>query len=211
VLRQKQDSSTGERWQDIGPDDGSADLTEQVRDALRHLYDYAYLQTHVLTRFTQQDQNGVSSSAGQQLGRQLQAAITALQPETGSTAPSAANRRTRLLRLRYLDEMEAPAVQQTLAISRSTYQREHAVALRAITSLLQKRWSGTVPAPHAGAAGAQIGPAERTYLTSFVGRERELAEVDRLLVRPAPGRPALPIQSLSEGVAAMPTGLGSSH
>jgi hypothetical protein len=178
---------TGGLVQPEEPGNGYSDLMEQVRDALRHLYDYAHLQTHALTRFSQQDQDGDSWSAGQRLGRQLQAALAALQPEAAA-APSAANRRARLLHLRYLDEMEALAVQHSLSISRSTYQREHAIALRAVTSLLHTRWNvAGASAAHRQAAPAEVtaetAQHEPTFLTSFVGRERELAEVGRLLDR----------------------------
>ncbi|MGH2457889.1 MAG: ATP-binding protein, partial [Chloroflexota bacterium] len=105
--------------------------------------------------------------------------------------------RYRLLALRYLDGLTPPEVQQALAISRSTYQREHAGALAALTSVLAERWqirvpgatrsSDPSPARHPRAAvdpgrpGVALAGGPPSQLTSFIGRESDVQEVSRLL------------------------------
>jgi len=64
------------------------------------------------------------------LGERLQDAIVALRPDAAS-ADSLAERRYRLVSLRYLEGLEQADVERALAISRSTYHREHAGALAA--------------------------------------------------------------------------------
>ncbi len=162
------------------------DMLEQVRDALRHLHDYAYLQTHPLARFTSQEQSNDAWNVGRRLSQALQEAIASLQPGHTSSATAPAQRRHRLLTLRYLDELETPAVQQALAISRSTYQRELAAALEAVTSLIRSRWQRDDVAaawPTSQLTQRTLSPSRRLpiWITSFVGRARELAEIEHLL------------------------------
>jgi predicted ATPase len=124
-------------------------------------------------------------------------AVDALRPPGGARDSAGPGRRHRLLVRRYVDGLPAAAVQRELALSPSHYFREHRRALEAVATVLREQrlaaegyppeaagaaegGQGTSPGGAPGPAGDRAGrlPAP---LTSFVGRERELAEVARLL------------------------------
>ncbi|HEX2033493.1 MAG TPA: tetratricopeptide repeat protein [Chloroflexota bacterium] len=202
-----------------GPDGSDGAFARQVRDALRHLYDPVYLQTHPLTRFLRQDGaagpagKAAPPAAGTALRRCLLDAIAALQPpaeppagargglEPGSAQPAGAGRtawrRYRLLVLRYVDGQDILAVCGQLAISRREYERQHRQSLQAIVSLLGTRWTGNGAVPAAAAATAASPAGE--------GQAPESPATLRLLERrgpvggapePARGRLPHPLTSL---------------
>jgi hypothetical protein len=183
-----------------------ADFAQQVRDALAHAYDPVYLQTHPLARRLVAPPGGAGASgrggapagAGRALRRRLLDAIAALRPE-GEAGEAAAWRAHRLLELRYVEALDPPAVMARLGIERSQYYREHARALAAVADLLAQELApppaepgpeavggtgrhgapdtaGAAPVPVAEAAAGPSGGLPRP-LTSFVGREQEVAAV----------------------------------
>ena len=176
------------------PRDGFA---RQVHDALRHLYDPVYLQTHALVGFIKSEGRTSALSVGAMLRRQLVDGIEALRPSADGATDPHAWRSYRLLTLRYVEAISIPAIQAQLALSKSEYFRDQRAALDALVSLLGERWGLAEPghtpsffgSTDAGEGAAPL-PALRTVdrgaelptpLTSFVGRERELDEVQRLL------------------------------
>ena len=173
----------------------------QVRDALAHLFDGAYLQTHPLARLARPADSGPAADAGAALRRCLIDVVETLRPDPGMTARPEAGRGYRVLALRYVDGLDIAAIQEHLAISRPTLYREHRRALAAVTSVLRERWrladTGTTGS-HGGQPDEET-PVARGWrerpawagsawlpipLTSFIGRERELAAVSRLLASP---------------------------
>src|SRR5262245_17070012 len=162
----------------------------QVRDALAHLHDPGHLQTHPLAALAGgPDRTG----RGRALERALLEAVEALEPQDGKPGPKAV-RRYQLLKRRYVDGLTPESVRAELLIGRSEDYRAHQQAPEAVASVLRERWAGdgrdgVVGPPrgeHAGAsppARPRAGPPSNlpAPLTSFVGRERELAEVRRLL------------------------------
>src|SRR5688572_28191307 len=120
----------------------AADLAQQVRDVLAHLYDPGYLQTHAL-------------AGGFGGGRALRGAVVdvveALKPPRDGKPGPKAIRRHELLRLRYVDGLPAEEVQRQLLVGRSEYYREHERAVGAVASLLGERLgaapAGPQPAP----------------------------------------------------------------
>ncbi len=162
------------RGADVRPVPDGTDLARQVRDALRHLYDPVYLQTHSLTLLVRSGAPGVPGATGARPGsptgategaalrRCLLETIEALQPPSepgpGSGRGAAGEgpalrgawRRYRLLVLRYVESMDVLDVCTRLAISRREYERQHRLGLDAILSLLSERWevrAGQAPAP----------------------------------------------------------------
>jgi predicted ATPase len=129
-------------------------------------------------------------------------------------APGRALRRYQVMALRYLEALPSGEAQRRLAISRSEYFRAHQEGMDSIVSHLRELWrlddaSGADADPIARREGNEaIGPdgrarqllgspAERGQpiqrlpvpLTSFVGRERELGAISRLLLEePEPPR-----------------------
>jgi len=183
-------SSREDQAADSAPDD----FGQLVRDVLRHLYDPVYLQTHPLTLLL--TQASVSPSArGKRLHHTLLDAIAALRIDAGS-AEARASRHHKLLDLRYVDALDIDDVCDQLGISRREYSRQHRRALDAVISLLRESDALSVPSQHASFGTGQ-GPALVRLpqpLTSFIGREREVAQVRRLLdsarlvtLRGAPG------------------------
>jgi CheY-like chemotaxis protein len=111
-------------------------LEEQVRDALLHLYDVAYLQTHPLAGLGGGDG---SALRGKALLQTLLDAVAALEPRPGTAAGSPAWRGYHLLELRYLEGLSVNEAVEQLAVSRTQYRRDHRRALGAVTSLLRDR------------------------------------------------------------------------
>jgi predicted ATPase len=178
-----------------GADAAGDRFERQVRDALAHLHDPTYLQTHPLASAAARGPGAPSPVAARALRRDLLDAVEALSPGSAGRVGADAGRRHRVLLLRYVEALEIPVVQARLAISRATYHREHGRAISAVASVLRARWQpgdgaapegrGEGPAP-TGLAAGPAATGDRWHrlprpLTSFVGREREMAAVARLL------------------------------
>jgi CheY-like chemotaxis protein len=113
-------------------------FAKQVRDALAHLSDTAHLQEHALCQVFAADLRGRVTSA-QALRRVLLDAIEDVRP-VGQVPYSAKEWRPyRVLFRRYVQRMSLLSILEELAISERQYQREHARALRAVTTLLWDR------------------------------------------------------------------------
>jgi predicted ATPase len=173
-------------------------FTRQVRDALIHLHDLPYLQTHPLTRFLQHEK----IVGGKALQRGLLEALTTLAPRAGDHIYEGKHRIHRLLTLRYVQAQEAAEVWNQLGIGKSEYYREHGRGLQAVASLLAREWSmpdrserSFTPdqqrileagAPAGADPGTPLRPRHNlpAQLTSFVGREFEIRAVQDLLRKP---------------------------
>ena len=155
----------------------------RVREALAGLHDPAALERHPFA---------AAVGGGRALRRALEDAIDALAPRAGKGG-SRAGRRHRLLTLRYLEALPVDEVQRHLLIGRSEYYREHERAVAAVAALLGERSvlaypPAVVPDPGGAAARAVEAAADVTSqgrlpiaLTSFIGRDDDLAEIERLL------------------------------
>src|SRR5262245_22364611 len=163
----------------VAAGDRAGDFAREVGDALAHLHDPARLQAHPLLRFVR-GTHPDDPRAGGVLRAELLGALAAL----GATP--AGGRLHRLLGRRYVDGMSASAVQVELGVGKREYYRQHTRALTALAAVLRERWADgpadarTAAAPTPRAVVRHNLPLE---LTSFVGREREMAEVGRLLQR----------------------------
>jgi non-specific serine/threonine protein kinase len=151
----------------------------QVREALARLHDLPYLQTHPLAR--RLPATAPHRPAGELLHRALVDALAALSAPAAAGAASRA-RIHRLLELAYLEGLPARQVCLRLGLSRSVYYREHARGLAALAEVLALRWASA--AEGTGLPGSASPPPVwrgAGALTSFVGRERDTAEVRALL------------------------------
>ena len=184
------------------PDEGTA-FEVQVRAGLARLHDLPALQRLPLARLAAPPRDASASArrtlgAGRALQRALLEAVEALRPvglvagaEAGPAAVRGAARRHRLLGLRYVEALPAAETQRRLSLGRSEYFREHRRAVAAVAAVLRDRWggdSGDAPEEPGASAGVEPVPGAEpapagllAELTSFVGRERELAEVAALL------------------------------
>jgi predicted ATPase len=177
-------------------------LARDVQDALTRLHDPVHLQTHPLVRLVDAAPGSAPAQVGRRLRQRIVDAIDALQaePESGE----AALRPHRLLRLRYVEALEPSAVQRELGIAKSQYYVEHARAVRAVVSVLAAREAASASADDRAAAAddraasADEPPTLPRALTSFVGRERELAAAAGQLLGTDPaGRPSEPARLLT--------------
>lgn len=121
----------------VGP---SEDYEDLVRDALLHLHDPSYLQTHPLAM---RAAGSGAIARGKWLYRLLLDSIAALRPTSGTPTASRSWRTYRILELRYIDAREVADVIDRLAISRIQYYRDHHRALQALASVLRDRWPAT--------------------------------------------------------------------
>jgi predicted ATPase len=176
------------------------EFARQVQDALAHLYDPVYLQTHPLATPAAEHradglpavpvpprsrrEAGESGSAGHAsaaLRRQLLDALACLQPAADTADPNRAWRAHRLLELRYVEALDPSQVQAQLGLGKSQYYVEHARAVAALVSVLRERWPERSQPDGRNTAPATNLPAA---LSSFVGREQELQAIRDLLLQP---------------------------
>ncbi|HLG69960.1 MAG TPA: AAA family ATPase [Chloroflexota bacterium] len=156
------------------------DLARQVRGALSHLYDPAYLSRHPLARFGLTGEpaaRGSDARLGNLLRDRLLAAIEATRPGKGVAATSKLWRTYRLLQARYVEALETHEVQRQLSLSKSTYYVEHEQALEAVAAA----FSAEVPLGPAAVISRTVPEDLPTYLTSFIGRDQALIEAGQLL------------------------------
>lgn len=173
-----------------------ADFPQQVQDALAHLYEPVFLQTHPLAQhLSQQDPRLPSSRAGKVLRQRLLDGIAALRPATKTSETSRTSRAYRLLQLRYIEALDPPVVREQLGISKSQYYRDHALALEALVSVLREHWPHQAVDPPAGTGptnAAPVAPVDQPCtpkvrvrlphpLTRLVGRESEIRDITALL------------------------------
>ena len=160
-----QDDIYDESESSFRPEEARAgQLVRQVRDALASLYDLPYLQSHPLARLQPRRPTTRSTNSGQMLQQRLLDAIDQLRPASEDhAAPERVARRYDLLRLRYIEGLDVPAVCRDLGCSRSDYYRQLDQGLRAIAADLEaelRSGSGPIPLMSGG------------YQTPLVGREQ---------------------------------------
>ncbi|HEY8745316.1 MAG TPA: AAA family ATPase, partial [Chloroflexota bacterium] len=159
-----------------------------VRDALAKLAEPSQLQRHPLTRLLSSEQGpGVKpAQAGQALAHSLSEAIERQRPSPGTVERSRAWRRYHILRLRYLEGHDSVEVQRQLALGKSQYYLDRNHAVQAVIASLAEQWHVAVdPPPPTLPENDAKTEAPPGYLpapvTSFVGREREVTALRRLL------------------------------
>lgn len=154
------------------------EFEDHVRDALLHLFDPAYLQTHPLVAISGATEFDRIAS-GRRLRQELLDAIEALHPGPGVTTTSRAWRAYRILELRYIGGLDVAHVIEQVALGERQYHREHRRALQAVASLLWERWRLS-----------DRWPQDADDLSTGKARDRGPAqlEAERLLVQDGAGR-----------------------
>lgn len=164
------------------------DFLPQLRDALDHLYDYAYLQNHPWAQRCWPD----DPARGQRLHRLLLETIEQLYPPTEAPSDVTLGRNYFLLVYRYVERWQLPAILRELACSRRQFFREQAKALAALAALLQER----LPEPEMSLGAALSTPED---LLTF--------EVERLLEQ----REAVDVADLIDGLLPVAHALAQRH
>jgi CheY-like chemotaxis protein len=138
-------------------------FAEQVKAALENLYDFAYLQRHPLRVGESEGDLG-----GEQLRRELVAAVETLDPGADVPFRSPSARLYNLLHLRYIEGMTVQETANALGMSlRQTYRDLRRAEESAIAVLWAKHGSKAAPSPQAAElSGVQ---AEMQQLTTRPG------------------------------------------
>lgn len=123
----------------LDPLDAPPELTQLVRSALAHLYDYAYLQNHPLAFILDVKRDLDKVTRAQKVRRVLLDCIEALRPQGHGDAWSDAARAYAILTYRYVDGLSMEEIEEKLALSRRQVYREHAKGVEAVASVLWDR------------------------------------------------------------------------
>jgi CheY-like chemotaxis protein len=110
------------------------EFVQEVRSALAHLFDYAYLQNHPLANRLTIGQKFDAVTRAQHLRRTLLDAIEALRPQTPMRTDDA--RAYALLAYRCVDGLAMPEIEEKLALSRRQAYREYAKGVEAVAGQL---------------------------------------------------------------------------
>lgn len=145
-----------------------SELIAQVRDALAHLYDLAYLQRHPLAELLVEPGAALIRPRGQELRRILLDAIEALNP--GDAVPMRAPERRPYVILfgLYVEGRAQPEVASDLGIGTRQLRRDRSTALEALAGVLQDRCPSARREPGPSAASE---PLQRESERLAAGRE----------------------------------------
>lgn len=147
------------------------EFRHHVRDALNHLYDQAYLETHPLRTILNVGASG--EARGTALQRRLLEAIQELRPSLEVPYSSLAWRRYRYLYLRYAQAVALPEISNDLGISLRQARRYSFDALNAITALLWDRYVGNESAPEAPLVSESAGARVASEVVQVEARAHE--------------------------------------
>ena len=118
---------------------------DQVHDLLGHLYDFAYLQQHPLTRQMSRSTGCDTRQAMRRLRTILLETIEELSPGFGAPADVAQARLYSVLRMHYVDAMQIKEVAEELGISRRQVFRNLRTAEGSLLDIL---WPKILPIDH---------------------------------------------------------------
>lgn len=123
------------------------DFRKQIKDALEHLYDTAYLEPHpLLSQFSIASSDSRLTRA-QKLRGLLKETIEALRPQEGSPTGSPEWRSYLALRYRYIQGMSQGETEIELGISLRQLQRELHKGLEAVAALLWEKRASPIVTP----------------------------------------------------------------
>lgn len=158
----------------------SKELAHWVRNALAHLYDVAYLQTHPLGEWIDAPAKVDTVTRAQRLRKALLSCIDELRPQEGNRPTAVAARAYVILTYRYIDDIAMEEIAGKLGLSRRQIYREHERAIDAVAALLAERHPrmAQVRAP---VESPELVPARAIDLANAeVGRLKEMAHIEAL-------------------------------
>jgi CheY-like chemotaxis protein len=121
------------------------ELIRQIRDALTHLYDYAYLQRHPLADRLAPPQVATTQTRAQELRRILLDAVEALNPGDSVPIRAAERRGYAILFGLYIEGRGRHDVAASLGISGRQLRRDRSEAFEALASILRDRYLIAAP------------------------------------------------------------------
>ena len=126
---------------------------QQVRDALHHLYDYPYLESHPMALCHWPEVGRGGPSRAHRFSRLLLESIEELNPPGESAADTSHIRFYSLLVYRYVEEWPLPDILRELGYSRSQFFREQQRAITMLASVLREKLSQSAFPPEAISPG----------------------------------------------------------
>jgi CheY-like chemotaxis protein len=121
------------------------ELFQQVRDALNHLYDYAYLENHPLALRHWPDSIQTGPNRAQRLHRLLLETVEALHPPATPAKDTSRARSYHLLVYRYVEEQSVEEIMDQFGYSRRQYFREQKKAIEMLTAMLREKLPQQAP------------------------------------------------------------------
>ena len=115
------------------------EFRQQVRDALHHLYDYPYLESHPLALRHWPEMRRGGPSRAHRFNRLLLESIEELNPPGEGAADTSRARFYSLLVYRYVEERPLPDILRELGCSRSQFFREQQKAITMLASVLREK------------------------------------------------------------------------
>jgi CheY-like chemotaxis protein len=125
------------------------EFCQQVSDALKHLYDYPYLEKHPLALQYWPDIQRTGPSRAQQLSRFLLESLEALNPPDQSYKGTSRAQYYTLLAYRYVEERPLEDIMRELGYSRRQFFREQRKAIAMLAALLREKLPEPPPSPTA--------------------------------------------------------------
>jgi CheY-like chemotaxis protein len=122
-----------------------AELIQQIRDALAHLYDHVYLQRHPLAERLVLLQDVTTRTRAQELRRILLDAIEVLNPGDNVPLRATERRAYAILFGLYVEGRDRREVADSLGIGARQLRRDRAEAFAALASILRDRYLTTAP------------------------------------------------------------------
>jgi CheY-like chemotaxis protein len=125
-----------------------SEFFQQVRDALKHLYDYRYLEDHPLAlQYWPETGRAGGPSRAQRLSRLLLESIEELHPPSEPSKYTPRARGYHLLVYRYVEEWPLPDIMRELGYSQRQFFREQRKAIATLAALLREKLPQQVTLP----------------------------------------------------------------
>ncbi|MEZ4592077.1 MAG: response regulator [Chloroflexota bacterium] len=142
----------------------SAQFIDDVKIALEHLYDFAFLQKLALAQLLLDSNKRPSQTVGHHLRRELIEAIEALSPEPGAAAHTPDMRQYHLLQLHYVEGLTVQEVGQRLGLSTRQTHRSLRKAEESVATILWARVQSVATAvPPDDLSAAQLSSVQAEF------------------------------------------------
>ncbi|WP_420642407.1 response regulator [Candidatus Leptofilum sp.] len=138
-------------------------FVEDVKVALEHLYDFAFLQNLALAQQLASSKKRPSQTLGHHLRRELIEAIEALSPEPGAAAHAPDMRQYNLLQLHYVEGLTVQDVGQRLGLSTRQTHRSLRKAEASVATILWTRVQSATAVSQSPESAAQLSSVQAEF------------------------------------------------
>lgn len=142
----------------------SDQFIDDVKVALEHLYDFAFLQKLALAQLLLDSHKRTGQTVGHHLRRELIEAVEALSPEPGAAAHTPDMRQYHLLQLHYVEGLTVQEVGQRLGLSTRQTHRSLRKAEESVATILWARVQAAATAvPEDDRSAAQLSSVQAEF------------------------------------------------